>query len=113
MHPSMEGISEGQDVTLVCSVQRGTLPISFTWYRNGTEGALATLTSKKLEGSYRIHNVRGEHQGGYYCVCLNSANESKRSDTVTIGGGFYLQLIAGMMSWSWACACMSIFVRTN
>lgn len=88
MHPSAEDISEGQDVTLVCSVQRGTLPITFTWYHTGTVGALAFQTVKKLEGSHSINNVRGQHRGGYYCVSVNSANESKKSDTVTIGGVF-------------------------
>lgn len=111
MHPGTEDISEGQDVTLLCSVQRGTLPISFTWYRTGTEGALASQTFEKLEGSYKIRSIGGEHRGGYYCKSFNPANESKRSDTVEIRGVFYPQSIEGMMSR--ACACMSIFVRTN
>ncbi|XP_070779292.1 platelet endothelial cell adhesion molecule isoform X2 [Enoplosus armatus] len=84
MYP-MGDVSEGQDVTLICSVQRGTLPISFTWYHSKTEGALASQTSEKLEGSYKINNVRGEHQGGYYCVSTNPAHDTKQSNTVMIG----------------------------
>ncbi|KAA8584925.1 hypothetical protein FQN60_003619 [Etheostoma spectabile] len=78
-------VSEGQDLTLVCSVQRGTLPITFTWYHTETEGALATQTSMKLEGSYSISNVRKEHRGGYYCLSTNQAEEAKQSHTVMIG----------------------------
>lgn len=89
--PSMGDVSEGQDVTLVCSVQRGTLPISFTWYHAETDGTLDSQTSEKLEGSYKITNVRGEHQGKYYCVSTNPANETKQSQTVTIGGVFSRQ----------------------
>ncbi|KAI3360016.1 hypothetical protein L3Q82_014347 [Scortum barcoo] len=85
IHPSADGISEGQDVTLICSVQRGTPPITFMWYHNGTERALASQNSKKQEGSYKISNVRGEHRGPYYCEGRNTANESKRSDIVMIG----------------------------
>lgn len=89
--PSMGDVSEGQDVTLVCSVQRGTLPISFTWYHTETDGTLFSQTSEKLEGSHKITNVRGEHQGRYYCESTNPANETKQSLTVSIGGVFYLQ----------------------
>ncbi|XP_031176796.2 platelet endothelial cell adhesion molecule isoform X2 [Sander lucioperca] len=81
----MGDVSEGQDLTLVCSVQRGTLPITFTWYRTETEGALATQTSMILEGSYNISIVRREHRGGYYCLSTNQANETKQSHTVMIG----------------------------
>lgn len=87
----MGDVSEGQDVTLVCSVQRGTLPISFTWYHTQTEDALHSQTSKKLEGSYRIKDVRGEHQGKYYCVCTNPANETQQSYPMAITGVFCLQ----------------------
>ncbi|KAF1379306.1 hypothetical protein PFLUV_G00174720 [Perca fluviatilis] len=81
----MGDVSEGKDLTLVCSVQRGTLPITFTWYHTETEGALATQTSMKLEGSYNISNVRREHRGGYYCLSTNQANETKQSLTFMIG----------------------------
>ncbi|KAM9346028.1 platelet endothelial cell adhesion molecule [Symphorus nematophorus] len=83
--PGMGDISEGQDMTLVCSVQRGTPPITFTWYRTDREDSVITQDSKKLEGSYKIHNVRGEHRGDYYCVSTNSANETKQSHPITIG----------------------------
>lgn len=94
--PSMGDVSEGQDVTLACSVQRGTFPIRFTWYRTGKEGALFSRTAEKREGSHKIPNVRGEHQGRYYCESTNPANETKQSLTVSIGGVFYLQQTALM-----------------
>nr|XP_046272024.1 platelet endothelial cell adhesion molecule isoform X2 [Scatophagus argus] len=85
MLPSMGDVSEGQDVTLVCSVQRGSFPISFTWYHAEKEGALTSQTARKLEASYRITNVREKHKGRYYCVSNNPANETKQSHTVMIG----------------------------
>lgn len=105
----MGDVSEGQDLTLVCSVQRGTLPITFTWYRTETEGALATQTSMILEGSYNISIVRREHRGGYYCLSTNQANETKQSHTVMIGGVFLSSVDDGH-----GCdSCVSIFVRAN
>ncbi|XP_019958544.1 platelet endothelial cell adhesion molecule [Paralichthys olivaceus] len=82
--PSMGDVSEGQDLTLTCSVQRGTPPITFTWYRTETEDALASQTSVKQEGSYFIRNVMREHKGEYYCESTNPANESKQSYSVSI-----------------------------
>ncbi|XP_022612616.1 platelet endothelial cell adhesion molecule-like isoform X2 [Seriola dumerili] len=82
--PSMGEVSEGQDATLTCSVNKGTPPIIFTWYHTEMKGALDLQTSKTLEGSYFIQNVRGEHKGGYYCVSTNLANETKQSYTVMI-----------------------------
>ncbi|XP_037649344.1 platelet endothelial cell adhesion molecule isoform X3 [Sebastes umbrosus] len=80
--PDAGDVSEGQDVTLVCTVERGTLPINFTLYHTETQGALGSQTSKTLKVSYSISNIRGEQRGGYYCVATNRAEETKRSHTV-------------------------------
>ncbi|KAF7659201.1 hypothetical protein LDENG_00001590 [Lucifuga dentata] len=85
IYPNMGDVSEGQDLTLDCTLKKGTPPINFTWYHAETEGALASQTSPGLKGSYRIKGVRAEHGGGYYCVSTNQANEIKRSYTVTVG----------------------------
>ncbi|XP_026181684.1 platelet endothelial cell adhesion molecule isoform X2 [Mastacembelus armatus] len=83
--PSMSDISEGQKMTLVCSVERGTLPISFTWFHTETKAALSSQTSKKLEDSYSVDDVTEDNKGGYYCESTNPANETKQSLTVVIG----------------------------
>ncbi|XP_071330208.1 platelet endothelial cell adhesion molecule isoform X2 [Trachinotus anak] len=82
--PSMGEVSEGQVVSLTCSVQKGTPPITFTWHHTEMEGALDKQPSKKLAESYVIRGVKGEHKGGYYCMSTNHANETKRSHTVMI-----------------------------
>lgn len=85
---NMVDIPEGQGVTLVCTVKRGTPPITFTWYHFETGRALAFQTSEKLKGIYRISNVNGQHRGNYYCTSTNQANETKRSPFILIGGDF-------------------------
>ncbi|XP_053194392.1 platelet endothelial cell adhesion molecule [Scomber japonicus] len=82
---NMVDIPEGQDVTLVCTVNRGTPPITFTWYHNETGRALAFQTSEILRGTFNISNVKGHHRGNYYCVSTNQANEPKQSRPVMIG----------------------------
>lgn len=84
--PNMGDVTEGQDVTLVCSVQRGTVPITFTWHHTKKEGPLDSQNSDKLEASYKMTKVRKEQKGAYYCVSTNSANEIKQSQRVTIRG---------------------------
>ncbi|XP_075879958.1 platelet endothelial cell adhesion molecule isoform X1 [Nelusetta ayraudi] len=82
--PMMGDVAEGQEVTLVCSVQGGSLPVSFTWYSAKKANSLDSVTVNKLEASHKITEVRRDHQGGYYCVSNNAANEAKQSPTVTI-----------------------------
>ena len=93
IHPNAGDISEGQSVSLTCSVHSGSPPINFTWYHSEKKGALASVSTNKLEGTYRIQNLRGEHGGGYYCVSSNLAKETKQSLIVTIGGVLSLWLL--------------------
>lgn len=83
--PNFDDISEGQDVTLYCSVLKGTPPITFTWYHTETKEPLTSQISTKLKAPHVISKVQGEHRGGYYCESNNQANESKQSGTVRIG----------------------------
>ncbi|XP_004071787.1 platelet endothelial cell adhesion molecule [Oryzias latipes] len=78
-------VSEGHSVILNCSVQRGTSPISFTWFHTEKGGPLASLSTNKTEGSFRINNVNGEHGGRYYCMSTNPAKDNKKSNIVMIG----------------------------
>uniref|UniRef100_A0A3P8WQX8 Platelet endothelial cell adhesion molecule n=1 Tax=Cynoglossus semilaevis TaxID=244447 RepID=A0A3P8WQX8_CYNSE len=92
IHPHMGDASEGQDLTLNCSVQSGTPPITFSWYHT-ERGALTTQTSKKLEQSFHIRNIKESHKGGYYCRSDNDASHTKQSNTVTK----LIRLTPGMM----------------
>ncbi|XP_028267630.1 platelet endothelial cell adhesion molecule [Parambassis ranga] len=82
--PSSSDVSEGNSMTLICSVQRGSPPINFTWYHTNSERPLASQTSNKLKGSHNISDVWGEHAGWYYCVSSNPANEPRQSEPVRI-----------------------------
>lgn len=97
--PNMGDVSEGQDVTLLCAVQRGTLPIFFTWYHTEKDGVLISQLSQKLKASHIIRNVRGDNKGGYFCTGTNSANETKKSRIIMIGGKCHLCLTAGNSLW--------------
>ncbi|XP_043956825.1 platelet endothelial cell adhesion molecule isoform X2 [Gambusia affinis] len=83
IHPSQD-ITEGQSIQLVCSVQTGSRPINFTWYHQESNGALASLSTNKLEEYHSISSANKKHSGKYYCTSTNPANESKWSESVTI-----------------------------
>ncbi|XP_024128313.1 platelet endothelial cell adhesion molecule isoform X2 [Oryzias melastigma] len=82
--PNEGEVSEGDSMSLVCSVQRGTFPISFTWFHTEIEDPVASVSTNKTEGSYRISNVKGEHGGRYYCVSTNQAKDNKQSNIVLV-----------------------------
>lgn len=81
-------LAEGQEMTLVCSIQGGSLPVNFTWYRAKESKDLASVTVNKLEASHKISQVKRDDQGAYYCVSTNAAEKARRSPTVTVTGGF-------------------------
>ncbi|KAJ3600759.1 hypothetical protein NHX12_031734 [Muraenolepis orangiensis] len=85
LFPNAAYVSEGQDLTLLCSVQKGTLPVTFTWYHTEGQGPLFSETQPGLQGSYTILGVGAVHSGGYYCESSNPATDLKRSFTVTVG----------------------------
>ncbi|NWR26211.1 CADM4 protein, partial [Emberiza fucata] len=61
--PLAHQVRAGDNVTLRCSVQVGSAPVTFTWLHNGQEVAQGPL----LE--FRAINVG--HSGTYQCVATN------------------------------------------
>ncbi|XP_048144489.1 low affinity immunoglobulin gamma Fc region receptor II-like isoform X3 [Corvus hawaiiensis] len=60
-------VSTGDPVTLRCSVQVGSAPVTFTWLRNGTEVARGPL----LE----LGDVHVGHSGTYQCLATNQLGQ--------------------------------------
>ncbi|KAM8879049.1 platelet endothelial cell adhesion molecule isoform 3-T3 [Spinachia spinachia] len=81
--PDVAEISEEDQLLLICGV-RGTPPVTFKWYRVGTEQPLSTTTSNNNNTDYQVHSLSKEHSGVYYCEAVNYANNVVRSERVTI-----------------------------
>ncbi|RVE69309.1 hypothetical protein OJAV_G00076580 [Oryzias javanicus] len=47
-------------------------------------GPVASVSTNKTEGSYRISNVKGEHGGRYYCLSTNQAKDNKQSNIILV-----------------------------
>ncbi|KAM9474519.1 platelet endothelial cell adhesion molecule-like isoform 1-T1 [Salvelinus alpinus] len=83
--PNMGDVAEGEDLTLTCTVQRGTPPITYTWYHTKSALPLLSKTTNDMRLSHSVQGVSREHGGGYYCVTNNPSNDSQRSAMVTVG----------------------------
>uniref|UniRef100_A0A8C3XFR0 Ig-like domain-containing protein n=1 Tax=Cyanoderma ruficeps TaxID=181631 RepID=A0A8C3XFR0_9PASS len=66
-HPQPSQVCPGDPVTLRCSVQVGSAPVTFTWLHNGQEVARGPL----LE----LGNVSVGHSGTYQCVATNQLGQ--------------------------------------
>ncbi|XP_060748568.1 platelet endothelial cell adhesion molecule isoform X1 [Tachysurus vachellii] len=77
-------VTEGVNLSLYCSVQQGTFPITFTWYRIGVVKPLKTIQISKTQGIYNLKSITRDDEGLYYCRASNDANETRSSDNVKI-----------------------------
>ncbi|XP_061626001.1 platelet endothelial cell adhesion molecule isoform X1 [Phyllopteryx taeniolatus] len=81
--PVLPEIAEGDHLFLICGV-KGTPPITFKWYRDGTNNPVFTTTSDKNNTDYQIQALVKHDSGTYYCEAINHANNVVRSAPVII-----------------------------
>ncbi|KAK9680795.1 hypothetical protein QE152_g38810 [Popillia japonica] len=78
-----EAVNSGEMVSVLCTVNRGDLPINVTWNLNGrTVGSyrgISVLRTNNRISQLSIDSVRAEHAGTYECVSGNSAGIAKHS----------------------------------
>ncbi|MCJ8739418.1 hypothetical protein PDJAM_G00046870 [Pangasius djambal] len=77
-------VTEGVNLALYCSVQKGTVPITFTWYRKGVVKPLDTIKSSNTREWHIIKSITRDQEGTYYCQASNDANETRGSLPVPI-----------------------------
>ncbi|XP_067313379.1 platelet endothelial cell adhesion molecule isoform X2 [Pseudorasbora parva] len=100
-------VTEGSDLTLICSVQKGTHPIIFTWYHNSVQLPFSTKEDRSLKGRYIVKAIKRDQRGDYYCEASNYAT-AIRSSPARIGvslavwkkiliGGFCILLLVAIV----------------
>lgn len=74
----------GEKVDLMCSLKRGSLPVTFTWYHNGREirpeDKLGSFVSFQGKSILVVDKIAREHIGNYTCSVRNPAG----SDSYTV-----------------------------
>ncbi|XP_071311783.1 Fc receptor-like protein 3 [Agelaius tricolor] len=117
--PLSHQVHAGDNVTLHCSVQVGSAPVTFTWLHNGQEVAQGPL----LE----LRNIDVGHSGTYQCMATNQLGQDRHrvfralspevalevtpgSPWVTVAAGvggallFLLLLVGVIVAWHrWHC----------
>lgn len=84
--PDPNDITENQNVFLICSIGRGSPPISFKWYHNSSSSPIYSNTVMSNASSYMLTSVSSVHSGSYHCEALNSAQEQIVSNHVYMSG---------------------------
>ncbi|XP_051743821.1 platelet endothelial cell adhesion molecule isoform X2 [Ctenopharyngodon idella] len=78
-------VTEGSDLTLICTVQYGTYPITYSWYHKSVQLSFSTQEVSSLEGRYTVKAIERDQRGDYYCEASNYDIEIKRSYPARIG----------------------------
>ncbi|KAK7144587.1 hypothetical protein R3I94_010872 [Phoxinus phoxinus] len=81
--PVPENIEEGNNVTLICGVAKGSPPIRFRFY-GSNHTAIHTTTVESNSSSFVLSTVKRKNSGNYYCEAFNMADMSSRSDIVKV-----------------------------
>lgn len=79
-------IEEGDTLKIYCSVQKGTHPITFSWYRYQQKQVLYTEQVDDKSGVYIVDRAGKEHEGGYYCNATNQSDMGGESRILIIQG---------------------------
>ncbi|XP_066521880.1 platelet endothelial cell adhesion molecule isoform X2 [Hoplias malabaricus] len=81
--PSPDDVTEGQDVFLICSIMKGTPPISFSWYSSDKDSPLNSSSVISNYSTHILYSVSGEHSGSYYCKAMNEGKETGNSNVIS------------------------------
>nr|DBA13970.1 TPA: hypothetical protein GDO54_004994 [Pyxicephalus adspersus] len=123
-HPqcSIEGDqSYGKDVTLKCTSDEGTPPLSYTWKKiaGPTNPAMPVLNMSPLNGNLLIKNLSDAYVGAYQCTVGNkvgsgtctvdlSVSSAANRTGIIIGaifGALLLLLLLLLLIWLLICCC--------
>ncbi|XP_075034078.1 platelet endothelial cell adhesion molecule isoform X2 [Mixophyes fleayi] len=79
--PTNGEVEEGAELTLICNVKNGTLPINFQFYvKKGSEILLHNVTKNdQPHTSFEVPSFSKTGDGAYFCVASNRANKSIKS----------------------------------
>ena len=84
--------STGQDITVMCAVPDGDLPIDITWYLNGRSiveySGISTSKVGKRNQALSIDSVSAEHSGNYTCSAKNSGGSATYTTELKVYGTF-------------------------
>ncbi|XP_005164330.2 platelet endothelial cell adhesion molecule isoform X1 [Danio rerio] len=85
LKPQETTVTEGSDLVLICSVQEGSYPITFTWYHDKLLLLYSRQEVQSSKGSHVVKMITRDQRGDYHCEASNQALETKQSKPARIG----------------------------
>lgn len=82
-------VEPGESIELYCSVNEGSIPITYKFYKEKESKPFYQDTINATEIIWHETTASKEHEGQYYCTASNRANLSKhviQSNTLTVRG---------------------------
>ncbi|XP_063816859.1 platelet endothelial cell adhesion molecule isoform X2 [Pseudophryne corroboree] len=79
--PTNGEVEEGAELSLVCIVNNGTLPINFRFYvRKEIDILLHNVTiANQMHTSFQVQSFSHKEEGAYFCIASNRANKGIKS----------------------------------
>ncbi|XP_053564058.1 platelet endothelial cell adhesion molecule isoform X2 [Bombina bombina] len=86
--PSNGEVEEGAELTLICKVQKGSLPIYFSFYvKKGKDEFLHNTTKDNEDfAEHEIQSFSKQRDGSYYCIASNKAGHQIQSNPLPVRG---------------------------
>lgn len=82
-------MESGTDIVLRCSVNEGTGPITYKFYKENGDRPFFQVTANDTQAFWRKQQASKEQEGQYYCTASNRASFAMRgsqSNTLTVRG---------------------------
>ncbi|GBM66125.1 Titin [Araneus ventricosus] len=82
-------LSLGDNTELLCTLKRGSLPLTFKWFHNGkdvTETKKNNIAMSKMSTLLSIGKIQASDIGNYTCVVTNRIGEDRKNIQVLIEG---------------------------
>lgn len=69
----VEELTEGQRLSIVCSVVTGATPISFIWHKDGATTLQSDIKveTKEFRSILEVESLSAKHNGNYTCTAKN------------------------------------------
>lgn len=97
--------------SVMCTVNKGDLPINISWTLNGrildsADGVSIMQTNKRIS-QLSIDSASAEHTGNYTCIAQNLAGSASHTTSLHVNGNVSVEGAACFV------VCFYIFARTS
>src|SRR6218665_272788 len=92
-------LEQHESLQLMCSIRKGSKPITFEWFKNGSrievEDGTPNISMNPSSSILSFDNILSQHSGNYSCKAYN-LNGSDQSSTIVRVKGLFLSFLTVM-----------------